>query len=150
HDTRPSALSRYPAVRESHRCRSLSSETPPRASQRPVQFARIPPTPASCPKHRFPPADRGPSLSSFPTAPAVPLHRFVAPPPSSVSKRSRPSFRPALPAYLSRQRRASCTPPHQYCRSPPPRSPQSATLAPPPAIPRQPSRSAGTPARLDL
>src|SRR5882724_2107330 len=131
HGTPPSILSPRPPARALRPCKSLSSENRSPVAPSPAQSARIPQSPVSFPTRRFPQAGPGSSLAKSPIAPAPRLPPGAVPRPSSASTQNPPSFHPAHRAYSSQPRPASCTPPHRYCRIPPPHSPQSAVLAHP-------------------
>src|SRR6266852_9998189 len=145
--TPPSIPFPRPPARALRLCKSLSSETRSPVAPSPAQSARIPRSPSSFPTRRFPQVGPGSSLAKSPIAPAPRLPPGAVPPPSLMSTQNPPSFHPARRAYSSQPRPASCTPPHRYCRIPPPHSPQSAVSVQPAKALRSlfPSASRPTP-----
>src|SRR5580692_3367190 len=129
-DIPPSILSPPLLARATRPRKLLSFENRAPAAPSLFRSVRIPQFPASCPTHLRPRADPSPSLSSSQTAPTRLLPPAAALPPSSKSTQNPPSSRPTHPGCSSPLLRAWCKPQHQYCRSPPPHSPQSAVSAP--------------------
>src|SRR6266436_2695966 len=146
--TPPSILFPRIPARALRPCKSLSFENHSPVAPSPAQSARILRSPTSFPTRRFPQAGPGSSLAKSPIAPAPRLPPGAVPPPSLMSTQNPPSFHPARRAYSSQRRPASCTPPHRYCRIPPPHSPQSAGSAHPAKALRSPFPSINRPTPL--